>query len=394
MSRNSRLSGWTVFPVLMGCGLASCRAAEEPALIFPKEIPWFNAKALTEKDIDGKVVLIDFWCYTCVNCIRTLPYVKEWHNRYAKHGLVIIGVHAPEFEFEKTDKNLKAGVEKFALKYPVVMDNDMYIWRCFDNHYWPAKYIFSDGKFLLDQKGGSLGGANQRARYQHFGEGEYQETEQLIQDLLKAKGVKAADLPPLMKPVTELDAIGRKGGVCYPVTAELYTNHRGYQQDQWGMDVDFGRARRYRSYEDPGVHQEGKAYLKGTWELAREYARHPVATKDYEDYLAIRYKAVEVNAVIHLHEGEGPVLVKVTLDGKPLPKDKSGDDIVHDDKGDSFIKVSAPRMYHIVKSKVWGIHDLAMYPKDSGFAVYAFTFGSCLKPGAEKLVPNFENPGN
>jgi thiol-disulfide isomerase/thioredoxin len=367
---------------------AACAAAPKPdapnGQVFPEPLTWFNSKPLTEKDLEGKVVIVDFWCYTCINCIRTLPYMKEWHNRYAKHGLVIVGVHAPEFEFEKTGANVKDSVAKFGLPYPIVMDNDRRIWDCFSNQFWPAKYIFSDGSYLLDHKGGDLGGANRRAKFEHFGEGEYEETEKQFQELLRSKGVKA-EFPPPMKSVNELDGIENKGAVCYPVTRELYANFRGVQQGQWGTDVELDRSKIYRSFEDVGRHAEGRAYLKGTWQVTKEYARHPLATKDYEDYIVIRYKAVEVNAVFHLHNGKGPVLVKATLDGKPLPKDKAGADIVYEN-GESFLKVTEPRMYNLVKTKVYGTHDLALWPKDDGFAVYAYTFGSCVKPDSERFI--------
>lgn len=380
---------------------AACGAADGPPKprgetdpIFPADsVPWIAGhKPVTEKDVAGKVVLIDFWCYTCVNCIRTLPYIKEWHKRYAKHGLVIIGIHAPEFEFEKTAANVEAAIKQFGLEYPQCMDNDKYVWNCFNNKFWPAKYIFDDGAKLFDQKGGVLGNANRRALHEHFGEGEYIQTELQIQDLLVKKGVKAADLPKPMKPVNEIDALEHRGGVCYPVTRELYTNFRGFQQEQWGTDVELGRSKRYGSYEDgeftlAGRRRiEGRAYLTGTWQVCEEYVRHPVETKEATDALLIRYKAVEVNAVIHLHAGKGPVLVKVTLDGKPLPKEKAGEDIVFEG-GDSFVKIVEPKMYRIVKSPEYGEHDLAFWPKDSGFALYAFTFGSCLKPGAKPIIP-------
>jgi thiol-disulfide isomerase/thioredoxin len=351
--------------------------------------PWFNSQPLTAADLQGKVVLVDFWCYTCVNCIRTLPYINEWHDRYAKHGLVIVGVHAPEFDFERTPANVKAAVEKFKLKHPIVLDNDRAIWEAFHNRFWPAKYAFADGKDLLDERG-RLDGAETRAKFSHFGEGEYAETERKIQALLRAKGVKA-EFPEPVKPLTPLDAISERGGVCYPVTAELYANFRGFHQGQWGSLIRPEQAHNYRGFERMFIDDidrpiEGKAYLRGTWQVSEEYTRHARATKDYTDSILIRYKAVEVNAVIHLHSREGehpkPVLVKVTLDGKPLPKEKAGADVVFEG-GESFLKVSEPRMYRIVSSPEWGVHDLALWPRDDGFALYAYTFGSCLKPGVK-----------
>ncbi|MBR9707234.1 MAG: redoxin domain-containing protein, partial [Candidatus Diapherotrites archaeon] len=133
---------------------------------------WFNSDPLTLKSLKGKVVLVDFWTYTCVNCIRTLPALRNWHKKYAKKGLVIVGVHSPEFGFEKDPENVKAAVKKFGLKYPIAVDSDMKTWRSFSNMYWPAKYLFNrEGKLV----------------YKHFGEGSYSVTEQEIQMALGLK---------------------------------------------------------------------------------------------------------------------------------------------------------------------------------------------------------------
>ena len=148
---------------------------------------WINSDPflLADMQAEGKVVLIDFWTYTCINCIRTLPYVKSWHDKYADHGLVILGVHTPEFEFEKVYENVVAATEKFELEYPVVQDNEFNTWNAFSNRYWPAKY-------LIDHEG--------RIRYSHFGEGAYDETEMKIREILTEAGYDvssvAADTDP------------------------------------------------------------------------------------------------------------------------------------------------------------------------------------------------------
>ena len=136
---------------------------------------WINSNQLALAELKGKVVVIDFWTYSCINCQRTLPYLKNWWEKYKDKGLVIIGVHSPEFEFEKSESNVKKAVSDFGIKYPVVQDNDFATWRSYDNRYWPAKYI-------IDKEG--------YIRYTHFGEGAYDETEKVIQDLLKETGAK------------------------------------------------------------------------------------------------------------------------------------------------------------------------------------------------------------
>ena len=144
----------------------------------PELIPkgaWFNSEPLTLAQLKGKVIIIDFWTYSCINCQRTMPYLRAWHEKYADKGLVIIGVHSPEFEFEKSEKNLAQAIKDFKLPYPIVQDNDFATWRAYDNSYWPAKYI-------IDKEG--------YIRYTHFGEGAYDETEKVIQELLKEAGAK------------------------------------------------------------------------------------------------------------------------------------------------------------------------------------------------------------
>ena len=138
----------------------------------PEIIPggvWFNSPPLTLESLRGKVVIIDFWTYTCINCQRTFPYLRAWHEKYKDQGLVIIGVHSPEFEFEKSQNNLSQAIADFKLPYPIVQDNDFATWRAYDNQYWPAKYI-------IDREG--------NIRYTHFGEGAYDESENIIQELL------------------------------------------------------------------------------------------------------------------------------------------------------------------------------------------------------------------
>src|SRR5438874_7721634 len=145
---------------------------------------WLNSPPLSLRQLRGKAVLIDFWDYTCVNCIRTLPYLKAWHERYAAKGLVIIGIHTPEFTFAQYESNVERGVREFGLTYPIVIDTNYELWKAFANKYWPAKY-------LIDKEG-YISGA-------HFGEGAYAETEQIIQELLREIDPSVA-LPDIMEP--------------------------------------------------------------------------------------------------------------------------------------------------------------------------------------------------
>src|SRR3989344_4838691 len=155
---------------------------EDKGVKAPEIIPggvWFNSDPLTLSNLRGKVVIVDFWTYSCINCQRTFPYLRKWYETYKDKGLVIIGVHSPEFEFEKSEKNLTQAIKDFKLPYPIVQDNDFATWRAYNNRYWPAKYIIDKGGYI---------------RYTHFGEGAYDETEKVIQDLLKETGAKDVSL--------------------------------------------------------------------------------------------------------------------------------------------------------------------------------------------------------
>src|SRR5215470_19738843 len=211
-------------------GLAACMAHAEPTPAFPAigaPMPrfivdrWVNSPPLQPETLRGKVVLVDFWDYTCVNCIRTLPYVKAWHEKYRDLGLTVIGVHTPEFTFAQYESNVERGVSEFGLTYPVVIDSNYEIWKAFANRAWPAKYLLDKDGYL---------------RFAHFGEGAYGECEEAIQELLREID-PAVDLPPIMEPVRQED---RPGAVCYPASPELYLGHRrgkicnpgGFKEDQ------------------------------------------------------------------------------------------------------------------------------------------------------------------
>ena len=167
---------------------------------------WLNSPPLSFRQLRGRAVLVDFWDYTCVNCIRTLPYVQAWHERYHDKGLTVIGVHTPEFTFAQYESNVERGIREFGLTYPIVVDSNREIWKAFANRYWPTKYLLDKDGYL---------------RYGHFGEGGYVECEQAIQELLREIDPNAA-LPALMDPMREED---HAGAVCYRATGELYLGH-------------------------------------------------------------------------------------------------------------------------------------------------------------------------
>ena len=328
---------------------------------------WINSEPLSIAGLKGKVVLIDFWTYTCVNCIRTLPYLKVWHSKYLDDGLVIIGVHTPEFEHEKVLENVQRAVENYGVGWAVVQDNDFRTWRAYQNRYWPAKY-------LIDKDG--------VIRYTHFGEGAYVETELRIRELLEEAGADLSILNSEMPNNQPLDPdYVDSGGRGY--TRELYAGHeRGFADLFSGRGGYVGDPAYYDSrdkvvlYEDPGDHASHLLYLQGAWRTGRESLQHARETTEYEDYITLKFAARSVNAVMDV-EGEvvEPAKVLVTLDGQPMTDENKGDDVVIEEDGRSFLYIDGPRMYSIVQAPRYGAYELRLSPNSLQFSIFAYTFG-------------------
>jgi len=322
---------------------------------FPPNVQWLQGVPLRMADLRGKVVLIDFWDYTCVNCIRTLPYLNEWHRRYASLGLQIVGVHAPEFSFARESGNVLRAVREHGIAYPVALDNDYAVWQAYANRYWPAKYVV-DGKGYV--------------RYFHFGEGAYEHTEEAIRTLLRESFPEIL-LPGATEPMRGED---KPGAVCYRVSPELYL---GYERGQFGnvRDLTLDKA---VTYHDPGMHTDGFAYLDGDWLLSNEYAARPAGAGALSK-ITIPYMAKEVNLVVHPPVYGGAAVFSVTQDGAPLAAGDAGADVVGG-TATSIITVDAPRMYRIVNNREIGRHELTLATASDGVAMYAFTFLSCVVP--------------
>jgi len=302
--------------------------------------------------LKGKVVLIDIWDYTCINCIQTLPYIKAWNEKYKKFGLVILGVHSPEFEFEKDPTNLDSAVKAFGITYPVIADNDYEIWNSLANQYWPAKYLFDSHGVL---------------RASHFGEGEYREFEAFLQKILHERNPKMA-LPPLEPLVRETDA---PGAVCYRPSPETYV---GFYRNHLGNPIEHSE-NKDETYSLPKELKHDLLYLDGPWRISREYAQ---PSGNSPAALVFNYQAYEANLVIH-PLAESGFRVEVTQDGKPVAPEDRGSDIEEAD-GKTFITVGQARMYRITKNKGFGRHVLRLMAATPSFGVYAFTFTtSCRK---------------
>ncbi|GIW59198.1 MAG: cytochrome C biogenesis protein DipZ [Patescibacteria group bacterium] len=238
---------------------------------------WINSEPMRLADLKGKVVLVDFWTYSCVNCIRTLPYLKQWDERYREQGLVTVGVHAPEFAFEREERNVSRAVEEFGLKYPVLLDNDFRIWREYQGARgaWPAKY-------LIDQNG--------VIRFRHIGEGRYDETERAIQLLLAESG-KKVDYE-----------IEKQALISYrEKTAETYMGYGRLDPARWKVEGEIGRDV-FRNYEFGGVLGKGELALSGSWKVTKEYAQPGKGAK-----LRLVFFAEEVNLVMAREGSTGGV---------------------------------------------------------------------------------------
>jgi thiol-disulfide isomerase/thioredoxin len=326
-----------------------------PQLIGQPE-DWLNTDGKALKLKQGTVYLIDFWEYTCVNCIRTLPYLKEWNRRYAKDGLVIIGIHTPEFAFARDRANVAQAVKKFGITWPVLIDSEYKNWQAYGNNFWPRKYF-------IDQTG--------RIIADHGGEGSYAESEARIQQMLRQLHPDLRFEKP-MDPVRDTD---KPGAICYPTTPELYAGERGSLTGQHGNIQPFEPGA-ISTFTDPGTHGDGLIYLNGDWRTEKESLRHANATAGLKDYVALRYHALECNAVIK-PEGGVPLRVVITQDGKPLARADAGADIRYDEQNRSYIFVDAPRMYRLTKNAKFGTYELRLASTSPDFGLYSFTFTSC-----------------
>ena len=321
---------------------------------------WLNSLPLCFRQLRGRVVLVDFWDYTCVNCIRTLPYVQAWHERYRDQGLTVIGVHTPEFTFAQYESNVERGTREFGLTYPIVVDSNLEIWKAFANRYWPTKYLLDKDGYL---------------RYGHFGEGGYVECEQAIQELIQEIDPGLA-LPEIMEPLREED---HPGAVCYRSSGELYLGHqRGRIGNEGGFREDL-----VADYEFAGKGEGNFFYANGRWASTAEYFE---AAGEGPHSLKLKYEASAVNLVMASPRGRSAE-VQLLQDGKPIARGQATKDTRFRASGaaeESYIVVDSARMYALVDNHEFGEHELALLCSE-GIAAFAFTFTACVDPVASAL---------
>ncbi len=327
---------------------------------------WVNSEPTAISDLKGSVVLVDFWTYTCVNCLRTIPQLRAWHELYADDGLNIIGVHTPEFEFEKDPANVTDAVAAQGVTWPVAMDNDFVTWDNFENLFWPTKY-------LIDHRG--------RLRYYRVGEGNYQTFEEEMRELLVEAGSDLSDDPPTRARDHVPDARFEEAPDKH-VTRELYLGYaRGdFEREYYGQGFVnhheyYAAPNRTLELEVPEYLEPDQLYLEGTWRNEEQRALHASDATDFHDYVATVYSARTVNVVMS-REGDRPVKVRVRLDGQYLTEENRGADVVIAPDGESYLLVEDSWMYQVVESPEYGQRrKLELSVNSSGLGVYAFTFG-------------------
>ena len=307
---------------------------------------WINSPALTPEALRGKVVLIDFWTYTCINWLRTLPYVRAWAEKYRDQGLVVIGVHAPEFAFEKNLANVRSAVKEMRIGYPVAVDNDHAIWRAFKNQYWPALYF-------VDAQG--------RVRHHYFGEGGYEQSEMVIQQLLAEAGAAGIDRKPV-----SVDGQGFEAAADW---ANLMSgeNYLGFDRTQNFASPGGAVADKPRMYERPARLRLNEWALSGDWTVTNQAT---VLNKP-NGSIAYRFHARDVHLVMGPAVPGTSVQFRVLIDGRP-PNAAHGLDV--DAQGNGT--VTEQRLYQLIRQPgTIADRQFEIEFLGSGVEAFAFTFG-------------------
>ena len=349
-------------PILLLAGIATvCRGAASTyrAPEFPKDIRWLDKGDPVPHTIAGyrgKVVLIDFWDYTCINCIRDFAVLKSWYGKYRPYGFEIIGVHFGEFPMGSNVNNVEDAAKRFRLPWPVVVDNHGSLWKAYRSEVWPNRYLI---------------GPNGDVVLQVEGEGNNRVMEEKIRELLAPAHAEVAKIA--LDPSEE--ASGPDCGVC---TQETYVGDwygRGALENSQGYQD--GAAVNFRADHEPG---DGGVMLNGMW-----LTMHDGVTSTAPDATAaLRYHARSAYAV--MSESQGVVRVYLQQDGKPLTSADAGVDVRFDRSG-SYVEVKEPRMYYLVKNPAFGAHLLTLQPQSSGFTLLSFTYGNNCQQNFDQRQP-------
>jgi len=329
-------------------GLSIDKSQFKKAPEFTGITSYINTNATELSDLKGKVVLVDFWTYSCINCIRTLPYLVDWNQKYSDKGLVIVGVHSPEFEFEKNIDNVKQAVTRFGIEYPVLLDNDHGTWNAFQNSYWPRKYLVDSDGYI---------------RHDHIGEGGYVETENAIKNLLSERSnQQSIEISNLNQ--TKLTVPGAQSVDFNQIkTPELYFGYQ-YARAQLGNIEGFNPDRTV-NYTIPTSNLKSNViYLQGLWKNNPD----SMELVGPDGKIILSYSSKSVNIVAG---GKGEITVKE--DGKNTQADNpfKGNDLDTEGK----LNIDGQRLYNIAEHADYGSHHIEIKAKGSGFKLYTFTFG-------------------
>lgn len=307
---------------------------------------WLNSHPLTADGLRGKVVLVQFWTYTCINWLRTLPYVRAWDERYKNQGLAVVGVHSPEFEFEKNVDNVRRAAKELKVEYPVAVDSDHAVWRAFENQYWPALY-FAD--------------ARGRVRHHHFGEGEYEQSERVIQQLLAEAGAVGMSREPVSVEARGIEAAADWGSLKSP------ENYVGYERTESFASPGGAQLDKRRLYAAPAQLGLNEWALSGDWTVGRRAA----VLNEAGGRMAYPFHARDLNLVAGPSSPVTPARFRVTLDGQP-PGVAHGIDV--DEQGNGTL--AEQRLYQLIRQpNPIADRRFEMEFLNPGAEAFAFTFG-------------------
>lgn len=342
----ARMQQSVTAPLAFLHGYSAGDSAKSEVASLERATEWLNSPPLTPDTLRGKVVIVDFWTYTCINWLRTLPYTRAWHERYSKHGLVVIGVHSPEFTFEKDLNNVRRAVKDLSVDFPVAIDSDHIIWRAFGNQYWPALYF-------IDAKG--------RIRHRQFGEGAYEQSEMIIRQLLTESG--ATNITPA---TATLDARGIEVAADWS-NLRSPENYLGFQRTE-NFSSPGGKVP-----EQPHIYAAPKRLNLNEWALSGDWTmkREAVVANKPNGRIAYRFHARDLHLVMGPLTPTTSVRFRVLIDGRP-PRDAHGLDV--DEQGNGAL--TEQRLYQLIRQpgpivdRQFEIEFL-----DPGAEAYAFTFG-------------------
>ncbi len=342
-----------------------------PARIHAPELApgdWLNSPhPLQLADWRGRVVLVDIWDFTCLNCLRALPYLVRWHQAYQAWPVSFLGIHSPEFAFARDRAQVEAAVRRLGIQYPVLLDNRYANWDAFANRYWPTLYLIDAHGYI---------------RYQHSGEGAYAEIEAALSDLaVEATRLAGLEIQaPLPRPLGALRGEDKAGAVCFRTTPELHT---GYHKGALGNPEGYLPRGLPMIYQLPPPAQrlDGYFYAEGAWQTGDE----SLSLAGEQGALVLPYHAASANAVLAVSAEpvdlmlglKPPASLELTEDGAPLDAATAGDD-VRFEQSRSYVRVEAPRMYELARNPDGRAHELRIDFRARSAAVFAFSFSTCV----------------